>query len=455
MKIRKTYIFIAVCTAVILFISSLTISAGRQVVIKADESVSGLPLAGRWQWAAGESRAVSGGFWIGYSIGRLMSPYSSMVSTGPDMANLPTIEELLSGKEMPACGPSELEAAINALRRMKKEKDGKEDDGIKVEKEIALLFRFAGNLPDMKNVTEIEISSLNRSVRFKGKPLIWLGNVPQQESAAFLSGKYDGGLPGKVKESFMAVFGIHTDSPAAAAFLIDAVKGGEPEDIREKAVFWLGQHNNRAALYCLRETLKTEASSKIREKIVFSISQMKLEGAQEALFAAARDNADPGVQEQAVFWLSQRQPDEETVRFLEGIAEGPARHSVREKAVFALSQVRERSALDALVRLARTCKDRGIKKKAIFWLGQHAASDESLAALTGIAEDDPELEIREQAVFALSQLKGNSGIPALIKIAESGRSAAVRKKAVFWLGQSDDPKAHEAIINLVTRKDGK
>ena len=52
-----------------------------------------------------------------------------------------------------------------------------------------------------------------------------------------------------------------------------------------------------------------------------------------------------------------------------------------------------------------------------------------------------ELEVRKQAVFALSQRPAEEGVPALIRIARSNPHAELRKTALFWLGQSEDPRA--------------
>ena len=62
--------------------------------------------------------------------------------------------------------------------------------------------------------------------------------------------------------------------------------------------------------------------------------------------------------------------------------------------------------------------------------------------LDSIATDGGgELEVRKQAVFALSQRPADEGVPALIRIARSNPHAELRKSALFWLGQSEDPRA--------------
>ena len=54
-----------------------------------------------------------------------------------------------------------------------------------------------------------------------------------------------------------------------------------------------------------------------------------------------------------------------------------------------------------------------------------------------MSEDDRKL--RDQAVFSLSQLPDNSGVPSLLRLARTNDDPKVRKSAFFWLGQSKDP----------------
>jgi HEAT repeat protein len=56
-------------------------------------------------------------------------------------------------------------------------------------------------------------------------------------------------------------------------------------------------------------------------------------------------------------------------------------------------------------------------------------------------EDDPETAVKKKAVFALSQLPKDEGVPLLIDLARKNANPAVRKQAMFWLGQSEDPRA--------------
>ena len=63
------------------------------------------------------------------------------------------------------------------------------------------------------------------------------------------------------------------------------------------------------------------------------------------------------------------------------------------------------------------------------------------ATITSAIENDPDIEVKKKAVFALSQMPKDEGVPKLIEVAQNNRNPAVRKQAMFWLGQSNDPRA--------------
>ena len=103
-----------------------------------------------------------------------------------------------------------------------------------------------------------------------------------------------------------------------------------------------------------------------------------------------------------------------------------------------------------LVRMARrTDLPLETRRKAVFWLGQ-AAGAAAARGLDSLADDGGgELEVRKEAVFALSQRPADEGVPALIRIARTSPHAELRKTALFWLGQSEDPRAIELFEQIL------
>jgi len=145
-----------------------------------------------------------------------------------------------------------------------------------------------------------------------------------------------------------------------------------------------------------------------------------------------------------VVWLTDVKPAE-SVRLLRSLvasggSEERGGRRVEEPALAALAFHADPSALDALVGLARQDASGHVRGQALFWLAQRAGSKVA-GVITRAIEDDPETEVKKRAVFALSQLPHDEGVPLLIDTARKNRNPAVRKQAMFWLGQSNDPRA--------------
>ena len=145
-------------------------------------------------------------------------------------------------------------------------------------------------------------------------------------------------------------------------------------------------------------------------------------------------------------------PAREVADYLLSIAQ-TERGSMGEKAIFPATIADSADVWPTLIKIARNQNvPRSTRTQSVFWLGQ-AAGDAATRNLTNIVVDnDVDREVREQAVFALSQRPREEGIPALIAIAKTNKDPEIRKKALFWLGQSGDPRALDLFEEILTRK---
>jgi hypothetical protein len=142
----------------------------------------------------------------------------------------------------------------------------------------------------------------------------------------------------------------------------------------------------------------------------------------------------------------------EAADYLVSIA-GSERGSMGEKAIFPATIADSAVIWPALIRIARNSDlPRGTRTQSVFWLGQ-AAGDVATANLNSIVLDNSvDREVRESAVFALSQRPRDEGVPALISVARTNKDPEIRKRALFWLGQSHDPRALDLFEELLTKK---
>lgn len=108
----------------------------------------------------------------------------------------------------------------------------------------------------------------------------------------------------------------------------------------------------------------------------------------------------------------------------------------------------------ALLRIARDgSRPRDVRKAAVFWVGQ-AAADRATEGLGGLVGDEGvDVEVREHAVFALSERPDDEAVPALIEIARGSESPRLRRRALFWLAQfGDDPRALGLFEEILTAR---
>lgn len=130
---------------------------------------------------------------------------------------------------------------------------------------------------------------------------------------------------------------------------------------------------------------------------------------------------------------------EEASRFLLSLARAGATGRGRSEAVFAatLADVEVWRELIVLAR-ARDLPNE-VRETALFWVGQEAGA--ATQGLADVAADEQEdQDIRNAAVFALSQRPADEGVDALMELARSANEPETRRTAMFWLAQSRDER---------------
>ena len=125
---------------------------------------------------------------------------------------------------------------------------------------------------------------------------------------------------------------------------------------------------------------------------------------------------------------------------------------LRRKAVFLVSQKRSAETSRILLDAVRSDPDREVREQAVFWLSQ-VPGEETVAALDSILRDprtDP--EIQDKAIFALSQHRSARAGAILRAFAERrDASSDLREKAIFWLGQNRSADNAQFLKDLYTK----
>ena len=315
-------------------------------------------LAERWSWAAGDVAEPERGFWIGYSINREMKK-NSRIGVHINESSYPTLGELLKGVAAPYRDKSVDEAAREALERW-------ESDSNLIIKQVAYLFY----LQDQPNLSAVKICNLTSSINLKKRPLYWLGNIEKQDQSIELIMKfYQSAKPTEIREDLVAALALHQDHQLVMPLLTAIIEGDDHEDVREQAVFWLGQIEITTVSDYLRDLAESTESLNLREQAVFALGINNSETATYHLITLAKTARDRKIREKAIFWLSQKAADKSMAVLKEITYESPELE-LKEQAVFALSQLEDNEGIPALIEVACNHPSIKIRKKAIFWLGQ-------------------------------------------------------------------------------------
>jgi HEAT repeat protein len=227
------------------------------------------------------------------------------------------------------------------------------------------------------------------SENVKKKAIFWLGQVNSDKSAQALEQLLKSSVSEKLRGE--AIFALMQQNNPRGHVAVRAV-AEDPQasvELRERAVFWLGQQRSAENAQYLRGLFDRlgnapsgSGSDEVRRKILFSLSQMQGEGNDRWLMEVASN----------------------------------AKYSVP------------------------------IRKQAIFSAGQTGVSTAELSALYTKLTDR---ELKEQTIWVLSEKRDAAAADRLMSIAKTDPDREVRKKAIFWLGQMDDPRVKQFLIDII------
>lgn len=212
---------------------------------------------------------------------------------------------------------------------------------------------------------------------------------------------------------------VHTDKAAAA---LEEIATSSPDlPLREKALFSLSQSNSPRGMALIRRLADSnDTPEDIRNRAVFQIGQR-----------ASKDDAD-------------------YLRGLFARLGKDSRHNaLRRGVLFSLSQMRgfgnDRWLLD--VALDNTQND-DVRKQALFTAGQAGISSSELVSLYDKLTDR---ELKYQIIWVMSEAHDRAGSDKLVEIARKDKDPEMRKKAIFWLGQKNDPRISQILLDIINK----
>jgi HEAT repeat protein len=168
-----------------------------------------------------------------------------------------------------------------------------------------------------------------------------------------------------------AMFSIAQRSSGRAMAMLRgyAERADAPRELREQAIFWIGQSDSMGGAAYLMELYARLQDEELRERALFGIAQNGGPEARQWLFERASDTAEPvELRKNALFWAGQMGGLEVAeLRRLYATLSDP---EMKEQVIFVAAQDEGPGAVDFMMEVARTDADQDLRERAIFWLGQ-------------------------------------------------------------------------------------
>jgi len=137
--------------------------------------------------------------------------------------------------------------------------------------------------------------------------VIDLGTVSSPEAGRFFLDLAQNAGAGTSEDEDLLLPAVLADSVTVWPSLLKIARSSRAsEQLRGRAVFWLGQAASEAAGLAL-DSIATDdhGSREVRRQAIFALSQRSTDEAVPALMRIARTNGDPELRKTALFWLGQ------------------------------------------------------------------------------------------------------------------------------------------------------
>jgi HEAT repeat protein len=235
---------------------------------------------------------------------------------------------------------------------------------------LFVLYRVERN-----EIGKVRISTPDCRIDAGGLQVTWLTGVNPEQSVRYLQAIATSAPDAAAKardrfrDSAVSAIALHNHSAADTA--LDTIAApNQPENLRRKAVFWLGVARGRRGYEKLVDILRSDPSDKVREHAIFAMTQSKEPQAIPTIIRVAKEDKSARVRGQALFWLAQSAQKQLASEAITNAIENDPDTEVKRKAVFALSQLPNGEGVTKLIEVAKNNRNAAVRKQAIFWIGQ-------------------------------------------------------------------------------------
>jgi HEAT repeat protein len=200
--------------------------------------------------------------------------------------------------------------------------------------------------------------------------VFWLGQTGSDRAVTLLEDVLKSSDDRQIKDKALFALSQHRSSRAGQILRDFAERASEETELREQAIFWLGQKRSEENANYLKGLYARVRTDALKEKIIFSLSQQRSFGNAEWIMNIALDPKESiEMRKHALFWAGQN--GGASTESFAALYDKMSDSEIKEQLIFVLSQRgRDGKAIDKLMDIAKNDKDKELRGKAVFWLGQ-------------------------------------------------------------------------------------
>lgn len=201
----------------------------------------------------------------------------------------------------------------------------------------------------------------------RGQAVFWLSQVHTPRAIAALDSIARKSTDEDMQEKAVFALSQQNDPTATKALRDFAERGDVSMNVREKAIFWLGQSRDGGSEY-LRGLYDRLTDEDLKEKVIFGVSQHRsAENSRWLMDIVRSPKSSIELRKKALFWSSQSGASAADIG---AIYASLTDDELKEQAIFALAQTRDTAATTRLIEIAKKDPSTEMRKKALFWLSQ-------------------------------------------------------------------------------------
>lgn len=253
----------------------------------------------------------------------------------------------------------------------------------------------------------------------------------------------------ELREQAVFILGQH-ESDQTLDLMLDVVRNDPEPDVKAQAAFWLTQVDDPRAIDATISILEDpNLDEDLKGQAVFALGQTDDPRAGQILRDyASRSDVDPEIRGMAVHGLAQH-PSPENAALLKQMFNDVDDPEVREQILFALTQMPGAVDGDWLLSIfSNENEEDEVREMALFMAGQSGNVDARvLSEMYEQAGDN--IEMKEHILFTLTQIDSDAAFDKMLEIARSEEDPELREHAIFWIGQSGDPRAQDVLLEIL------